>query len=70
MVDAVFRSKETGKTLFSALLDARDAHGARTVIAEDIERVPISYRPGGGRVGRARPRAGRASRRARRMSRC
>jgi acyl-[acyl-carrier-protein]-phospholipid O-acyltransferase / long-chain-fatty-acid--[acyl-carrier-protein] ligase len=43
MVDAVFRSKETGKSLFTALLDARDAHGARTPIAEDIQRVPISY---------------------------
>ena len=41
MVDAVFRSKETGKSLFTALLDARDAYGARTVIAEGIERVPI-----------------------------
>ncbi len=43
MVDAVFHSKETGKTLFSALLDARDVHGARTPIAEDIDRVPIGY---------------------------
>ena len=29
MVDAVFRSKDTGKSLFTALLDARDTHGAR-----------------------------------------
>jgi acyl-[acyl-carrier-protein]-phospholipid O-acyltransferase/long-chain-fatty-acid--[acyl-carrier-protein] ligase len=43
MVDAVFRSKETGKSLFTALLDARDAYGARTVIAEGIERVPMNY---------------------------
>jgi acyl-[acyl-carrier-protein]-phospholipid O-acyltransferase/long-chain-fatty-acid--[acyl-carrier-protein] ligase len=43
MVEAVFRSKDTGKTLFTALLDARDAYGRRTVIAEDIERTPISY---------------------------
>jgi acyl-[acyl-carrier-protein]-phospholipid O-acyltransferase/long-chain-fatty-acid--[acyl-carrier-protein] ligase len=43
MVDAVFRSKETGKSLFTALLDARDAYGARTVIAEGIERVPTNY---------------------------
>ncbi|HET7883893.1 MAG TPA: AMP-binding protein, partial [Acetobacteraceae bacterium] len=43
MVDAVFHAKETGKTLFSALLDARDAHGADTLIAEDIDRVPIGY---------------------------
>jgi acyl-[acyl-carrier-protein]-phospholipid O-acyltransferase/long-chain-fatty-acid--[acyl-carrier-protein] ligase len=43
MVDAVFRSKRTGKNLFAAVLDARDAHGARTIIAEGIERVPVSY---------------------------
>ena len=43
MVNAVFRSKDTAKSLFAALLDARDAHGARTPIIEDIERIPISY---------------------------
>jgi acyl-[acyl-carrier-protein]-phospholipid O-acyltransferase/long-chain-fatty-acid--[acyl-carrier-protein] ligase len=43
MVDAVFRSKRTGKNLLTAVLDARDAHGSRTIIAEGIERVPISY---------------------------
>jgi acyl-[acyl-carrier-protein]-phospholipid O-acyltransferase / long-chain-fatty-acid--[acyl-carrier-protein] ligase len=43
MVDAVFRSKETGSSLFAALLDARHRHGSRTPIAEDIQRVPISY---------------------------
>jgi acyl-[acyl-carrier-protein]-phospholipid O-acyltransferase / long-chain-fatty-acid--[acyl-carrier-protein] ligase len=43
MVNAVFRSKETGKSLFTALLDARDAYGTRTVIAEGIERVPMNY---------------------------
>lgn len=43
MVEAVFRSRDTGKSLFAALLDARDVHGARMLIAEDIDRVPISY---------------------------
>jgi acyl-[acyl-carrier-protein]-phospholipid O-acyltransferase/long-chain-fatty-acid--[acyl-carrier-protein] ligase len=43
MVDAVFRSKETGTNLFTALLDARDVYGARTIIAEDVARVPIGY---------------------------
>jgi acyl-[acyl-carrier-protein]-phospholipid O-acyltransferase/long-chain-fatty-acid--[acyl-carrier-protein] ligase len=43
MVDAVFRSKDTGKTLFGAILDARARHGGHTVIAEDIQRVPVSY---------------------------
>jgi len=43
MVNAAFTSKETGKSLFTALLDARDLYGARTIIAEDIERAPIGY---------------------------
>ncbi len=43
MVDAVFRSKNIERTLFSALLDARHAHGGRTPIAEDIQRQPIDY---------------------------
>jgi acyl-[acyl-carrier-protein]-phospholipid O-acyltransferase/long-chain-fatty-acid--[acyl-carrier-protein] ligase len=43
MVDAVFHSKDTDKSLFWALLDARELHGRRTAIAEDIDRVPISY---------------------------
>jgi acyl-[acyl-carrier-protein]-phospholipid O-acyltransferase / long-chain-fatty-acid--[acyl-carrier-protein] ligase len=43
MVDAVFRSKDTSRSLFTALLDARDAFGARTIIAEDTERKPIGY---------------------------
>ncbi len=43
MVDAVFRSKQTGKSLFAALLDAREMYGARTIIAEDTGRAPTSY---------------------------
>ncbi|MEJ0019461.1 MAG: acyl-[ACP]--phospholipid O-acyltransferase [Acetobacteraceae bacterium] len=43
MVDAVFRSKDTGRSLFRALLDAHDLHGAKTPIAEDIARQPIGY---------------------------
>ena len=43
MVDAVFRGKDTGHTLFSAMLDARLRHGRRTLIAEDIDRNPVSY---------------------------
>jgi len=44
MVDSVFRGKDTGRTLFSAILDARRVHGGRTLIAEDIQREPLSYR--------------------------
>ncbi|HTW72692.1 MAG TPA: acyl-[ACP]--phospholipid O-acyltransferase [Acetobacteraceae bacterium] len=43
MVEARYFSKDTGKTLFSALLDARAVHGRRTPIAEDIARAPITY---------------------------
>jgi len=43
MVDAVFHSSDTHRTLFSALLDARGLHGRRTPIAEDVQRAPITY---------------------------
>jgi acyl-[acyl-carrier-protein]-phospholipid O-acyltransferase/long-chain-fatty-acid--[acyl-carrier-protein] ligase len=43
MVNAAFRSKNTSKTLFAALLDARRDHGGKSLIAEDINREPISY---------------------------
>ena len=59
MVDAVFRSKETARTLFSALLDARDLHGAHTPIAEDIVRAADRLWPRGGRFDRAGPCARR-----------
>jgi len=43
MVDAVFRSKDTGMSLFAALLHARAAYGGKTRILEDIQRAPIHY---------------------------
>jgi acyl-[acyl-carrier-protein]-phospholipid O-acyltransferase/long-chain-fatty-acid--[acyl-carrier-protein] ligase len=43
MVEALFRSKDINRTLFQAVLDARDRHGGRTLIAEDIQRQPIPY---------------------------
>ena len=43
MVDAVFRAADTNRTLFAAILDAADTHGRKTIIAEDINRAPISY---------------------------
>ena len=45
MVDAVFRSKETGRSLFTALLDARDASWRADVIAEDIAARADQLRP-------------------------
>ena len=44
MVDAVFRSKNIDRTLFAAIVDAAQAHGGSTVIAEDLKREPITYR--------------------------
>ena len=43
MVDAAFRSKDTARTMFSAVLAARELHGGRMPIIEDIDRTPISY---------------------------
>jgi len=43
LVNTVFRAKQTDRTLFSALLDARAKHGGGIAIAEDLAREPISY---------------------------
>src|SRR5262245_46395814 len=43
LVDTVFHAKQTDRTLFSALLDARAKHGGRIAIAEDLAREPITY---------------------------
>jgi len=43
LVDTVFRAKQTDRTLFAALLDARTRYRGRTLIAEDIEREPVTY---------------------------
>jgi acyl-[acyl-carrier-protein]-phospholipid O-acyltransferase/long-chain-fatty-acid--[acyl-carrier-protein] ligase len=43
LVDTVYRAKQTDRTLFAALLDARARYRGRTIIAEDIAREPITY---------------------------
>ena len=43
MTDMVFRSRNRDHTLFYSLLTAKNAHGRRHLIAEDIERKPITY---------------------------
>jgi acyl-[acyl-carrier-protein]-phospholipid O-acyltransferase / long-chain-fatty-acid--[acyl-carrier-protein] ligase len=43
MVGAAFRSQDTARTVFSAILAARVLHGRRMLIAEDTDRTPISY---------------------------
>ncbi len=43
MSEMMFDSTDTNKTLFAALLTASEIHGRRHLIAEDIERKPLSY---------------------------
>jgi acyl-[acyl-carrier-protein]-phospholipid O-acyltransferase/long-chain-fatty-acid--[acyl-carrier-protein] ligase len=44
MSEMMFDSTDYRKTLFSALLTARAIHGAKQIIAEDIERKPLTFR--------------------------
>jgi acyl-[acyl-carrier-protein]-phospholipid O-acyltransferase/long-chain-fatty-acid--[acyl-carrier-protein] ligase len=43
MTGLIFESSNYRSTLFQALLDARRTHGAKHVVAEDVDRRPISY---------------------------
>ena len=43
MVDMQFMASKTQQTLFASLLDARDIHGGNHEVAEDLERIPLSY---------------------------
>ena len=43
MTEMMFATSNYRRTIFGALLDARRVHGGRHVIAEDIERVPLTY---------------------------
>jgi acyl-[acyl-carrier-protein]-phospholipid O-acyltransferase / long-chain-fatty-acid--[acyl-carrier-protein] ligase len=43
MSKMVFDTTDIDRTLFSALAAARDLHGGKTLIAEDIKREPLSY---------------------------
>ena len=43
LTDMVFRTSNSGRTLFQALLDARATHGGRHLVIEDIQRNPASY---------------------------
>jgi acyl-[acyl-carrier-protein]-phospholipid O-acyltransferase/long-chain-fatty-acid--[acyl-carrier-protein] ligase len=44
MENSAFATAATSRTLFAALLDAKARFGARTEIAEDIDRAPLTYR--------------------------
>ncbi|WP_197277048.1 acyl-[ACP]--phospholipid O-acyltransferase [Sphingomonas profundi] len=39
----IFATSDTGRTLFTALLDAADLHGRDAKVVEDVKRVPLSY---------------------------
>ncbi len=44
MAELVFQSFPADRSLFEALLEARDRHGSGQVIVQDMERKPLSYR--------------------------
>jgi acyl-[acyl-carrier-protein]-phospholipid O-acyltransferase / long-chain-fatty-acid--[acyl-carrier-protein] ligase len=43
MSDMIFMTEPQHKTIFSSLLEARSIHGGSHEVAEDLERVPLSY---------------------------
>lgn len=43
MTEMMFATSNYRRTLYDALLDARRVHGRKHVIAEDIQRAPITY---------------------------
>jgi acyl-[acyl-carrier-protein]-phospholipid O-acyltransferase/long-chain-fatty-acid--[acyl-carrier-protein] ligase len=43
MSNLMFETSDTGRTLYDALLDARDRTGAAHIAIEDLDRQPLSY---------------------------
>jgi len=43
MTDMMFRTSSYRQTTFESLLEARHIHGGKHIVAEDMERVPLSY---------------------------
>jgi acyl-[acyl-carrier-protein]-phospholipid O-acyltransferase/long-chain-fatty-acid--[acyl-carrier-protein] ligase len=43
MTDTMFESSDYRRTLFSSLINAKSTHGRKHPIAEDIQRVPVTY---------------------------
>jgi len=43
MTNMMFKSHDLRQTLFQSLIDARKTHGGGHIIAEDIERKPLTY---------------------------
>ncbi|CUS43801.1 2-acylglycerophosphoethanolamine acyltransferase / Acyl-[acyl-carrier-protein] synthetase [hydrothermal vent metagenome] len=44
MSDMIFATSDIDRTLFQALLDAKDIHGGHTAVVEDIKRDPLTYK--------------------------
>lgn len=44
MTEMIFATSPLDRSLYEALLDARDIHGGGAIVAEDMERKPLSYR--------------------------
>jgi len=43
MSQMIFDTSDTSRTLFEALCDASDLHGAKALVVEDVKREPMSY---------------------------
>jgi acyl-[acyl-carrier-protein]-phospholipid O-acyltransferase/long-chain-fatty-acid--[acyl-carrier-protein] ligase len=43
MTDMMFKSSAYRQSIFTSLLDARNVHGGKHTVAEDLERIPLSY---------------------------
>ncbi|MEO8374588.1 MAG: acyl-[ACP]--phospholipid O-acyltransferase [Sphingomonas bacterium] len=44
MSDMIFATSDIDRTLFQALLDAKDVHGGRVGVIEDVKRDPLTYK--------------------------
>jgi len=44
MSDMIFATSDIDRTLFQALLDAKDVHGGRVGVVEDVKREPLTYK--------------------------
>lgn len=44
MSEMIFATSDIDRTLFQALLDAKDVHGGKVGVVEDIKREPLTYR--------------------------
>ena len=43
MSDMMFATSHYGQSLFSGLLEAKKIHGGKHTVAEDLDRIPLSY---------------------------